>query len=78
MLKLIDSGCGQHHPRQVTFTGGAAILAARLLLNLPLTNGGYNYICEHGHSHRLTLPQREEKLAARPGFGFAGGAAPPH
>jgi hypothetical protein len=79
MLKLIDSGCGQHHPRQVSVTGAAAILLGRLLLNLPLTNGGYNYICEHGHTHRLTLLQCKGKVALYPQeLGFAGGTASAH
>ncbi len=78
MLKLIDSGCAQHHPRQVTCTGGAAILVGRLLLNLPLTNGGYDYICEHGHTHRLAPLQCEAKAAGCSGFGFMEGATPAH
>ena len=79
MLKLIDSGCGQHHPRQITCTGAAAILLDRLLLNLPLTDGGYNYICEQGHTHRLTPLQSGTKVTAYPQeLGFAGGLASAH
>jgi hypothetical protein len=64
MLKLIDCGCGQHSPQQITFTGATAALVARLILNLPPVNGGPTYICEHGHTHRLTFYQREEKMTS--------------
>ena len=37
MLKLTDSGCGQHSPQQITLTGAAAALVARLILNLSPT-----------------------------------------
>ena len=68
MLKLTDSGCAEHSPQQITFTGAAAALVARLILNLPPTGAGPTYICEQGHTHRLTLHQREEtSLQARRG-----------
>jgi hypothetical protein len=79
MLNLIDSGCGQHHPRQITCTGATATLMDRLLLNLPMTDGGYNYICEHGHTHRLTLLQSGKKVASYPQkLGFGGSTASAH
>jgi hypothetical protein len=79
MLKLTDSGCAQHCPQQITLTGPAAVLVARLILNLPPTDGGPTYICEHGHTHRLTLHQPEEKVTpSLPGRGLAGGTAPFH
>ena len=79
MLKLTDSGCAQHCPQQITLTGAAAALVARLILNLPLTDGGPTYICEHGHTHRLMLHPREEKVASSlPGPRLAGGTAPVH
>jgi hypothetical protein len=64
MLKLTDSGCAQHSPQPITFTGVAAVLVGRLILNLSPTAAGPTYICEHGHTHRLTLHQCEEKLAS--------------
>ena len=74
MLKLIDSGCGQHSPQQITVTGAAAALVARLILNLPPTIGGPTYICEHGHTHRLTFYQREERITSSgPGAELATG-----
>ena len=76
MLKLTDSGCGQHSPQQITLTGAAAALVARLILNLSPTGAGPTYICEHGHSHRLTLHPREEKMTSSlPGSGLSGGRA---
>jgi hypothetical protein len=64
MLKLTDSGCAQHSPQQITLTGAAAALVARLILNLSPGGGGPIYICEHGHTHRLTLHQCEEKMTS--------------
>jgi hypothetical protein len=76
MLKLTDSGCGQHSPQQITLTGPAAALVARLILNLSPTGGLPTYICEQGHTHRLTIHQREEnKTLSAPGSGVAGGRA---
>jgi hypothetical protein len=53
MLKLTDSGCAQHQPRDITLTGLAAALVGRLILNLPPTDAGHTFICEHGHTHCL-------------------------
>ena len=68
MLKLTDSGCAQHPPRHITLTGLAAALVGRLILNLPPTEAGHTYICEHGHTHCLTLQPREHVTSpeARP------------
>jgi hypothetical protein len=77
MLKLTDSGCAQHCPQQITLTGAAAGLVARLILNIPPADGPPTYICEHGHTHRLTLHPREEKMASKlSGPVLAGGTAP--
>ena len=77
MLKFIESGCAQHCPQQITLTGAAAALVARLILNLHFTDGGPTYICEHGHSHRLMLQPREEKVASNlPGPILSDGTAP--
>ncbi len=64
MLKLIDCGCEQHSPQQITLTGTAAVLMAHLILNLPPANSGPTYICEHGYTQRLTFYQREEKMTS--------------
>ena len=66
MLKLTDSGCAEHHARPITLTGLAAALVGRLVLNLPPTAAGHTYICEHGHTHCLTLQPREGNVTSIP------------
>ena len=79
MLKLTDSGCAQHCPQQITLIGAAAVLVARLILNLSPTAAGPTYICEHGHTHRLTLhPCEAEVTSLPPGFGYPGDTSTTH
>jgi hypothetical protein len=79
MLKLIDSGCERHQPRQFRLNGSMATLVSHLLLNLPPSDAGHTYICEHGHTHCLTLPRRQAvRPSTRPGLGYAGGTALTH
>ena len=79
MLKLTDSGCGQHQARHIALTGATAALVGRLILNLPLTDGGHHYICEHGHTHCLTLQPRDKKISSSPpGLGYASDKASTH
>lgn len=79
MLKLTDSGCTQHPPRPITLTGQAAALVGRLVLNLPPTAAGHSYICEHGHTHCLTLQLRKGNVTSTsPQFGFTGNPALNH
>jgi len=66
MFKLTDSGCSQHQPRHIALTGAAAALVGHLLLNLPMTDGNYTYICEHGHTHWLTLQSCEGNITSTP------------
>ena len=71
MLKLTDSGCAEHHPRPITLTGQAAALVGRLIINLTPTAAGHTYICEHGHTHCLTLQPCEGNIistSSRSGF----------
>jgi hypothetical protein len=73
MLQVTDSGCAEHHARPITLTGLAAALVGRLVLNLPPTNTGYSYICEHGHTHYLTLQPRQGNVTSNsPRFEVAG------
>jgi hypothetical protein len=73
MLKLIDSGCAQHPARPITLTGQTAALVGRLVLNLPPTETGYTYICEHGYTHCLILQPCEGSVTSTPPrFGFRG------
>lgn len=79
MLKFFDSGCAEHQSRPITFTGLAAALVGRLILNLPPTEAGHSYICEHGHTHCLTLQPREGKVTSTtPRIGFTGNPALNH
>lgn len=79
MLKLTDSGCAEHHPRPITLKGLAAVLVSRLILNLPPTKAGHSYICEHGHTHYLTLQPREGNVTSTsPQFGFTDNPALNH
>jgi hypothetical protein len=79
MLKLTDSGCVVHLPQQLTLTGAASVLVARLILNLPPDDAGPTFICEHGHTHRLTLhPRQEDAASSFQGPGMAGGTFPFH
>jgi hypothetical protein len=73
MLKLTDSGCAEHHARPIRLTGLAAALVGRLIFNLPPTAAGHTYICEHGHTHCLTLQPRESNVTSSPPrFGVTG------
>lgn len=73
MLKLIDSGCAEHPPRPITLTGQAAALVGRLVQNLTPTETGHTYICEHGHTHCLTLqPRAGDVTSTPPRFGYTG------
>jgi hypothetical protein len=73
MLEFTDSGCAEHHARAITLTGLAAALVGRLILNLPPTVAGYSYICEHGHTHCLTLQPRPGDVTSNPPrFGVTG------
>jgi hypothetical protein len=79
MLKLTDSGCAEHLPQPITLTGLAATLVGRLILNLPPTKAGHSYICEHGHTHYLSLQPLEGQVTSTPPhFGFMGGPALNH
>ena len=76
MLKLTDSGCAEHQARPITLTGLAAVLVGRLILNLPPTAAGHSYICEHGHTHCLTLQACEGNISSTPPrIGFSGNTA---
>jgi hypothetical protein len=76
MLKLTDSGCGQHSAQQISLTGPAAALVARLILNLSPTGAGPTYICEYGQTHRLTIhPRGEQKTSSLPGSEMASARA---
>jgi hypothetical protein len=79
MLKLTDSGCREHHARQIALAGAAAALLGNLIVNLPMTDGGHTYICEHGYTHCLTLQPRDKKVSSSPPkLGYASDKASTH
>jgi hypothetical protein len=54
-------------------------LVGRLILNLPPTDTGHTYICEHGHTHGLTFQPREGSVTSNPPrFGLTGNRALNH
>jgi hypothetical protein len=72
MLKVTDSGCAKHPPQHFTLTGLEAALVDRLTLNLPPTKTGNTYICEHGHTHCLTIQPGQGTMTTGPAqFGLA-------
>ena len=79
MFKLTDSGCRQHRPRQIALTGAAAALVGHLVVNLPVTDGGHSYICDHGYTHCLTLERCDPKVSpSPPELGYASDKACTH
>ena len=79
MLKLTDSGCREHQARQIALAGAAAILVGQLIVNLPMTDGGHTYICEHGYTHCLTLQPRGKIVSSSPPkLGYARDKASTH
>ncbi len=55
MLTVTDSGCRLHQQRFLTFMGEEAEVIEGVLHNLPQTGNCLSYLCEHGHSHRITF-----------------------
>jgi len=55
MLSVTDSGCRLHQKRQLTFMGEEAEVIEGVLHNLHQTGGFSFYVCEYGHSHRLSF-----------------------
>ena len=55
MLTVTDSGCRLHQQRHLTFMGEEAEVIEGVLHNLPQTGSCLSYLCEHGHSHRISF-----------------------
>jgi hypothetical protein len=60
MLKLTDLGCNEHQRRQIRLSGLEAKLMADLIYNLPHEGDFHTFICEYGHTHRLSFQVKEE------------------
>ena len=67
MLSITDCGCDYHHPRNFALTGLIAALIGRLARNLPLSDKGYTYICEHGQTHCLILQGHAAEMTKKSG-----------
>jgi hypothetical protein len=55
MLKINDSGCKKHDGRQFTLYGGEADIIGDMLSNLPNDGNSHTFICEYGHTHRVSF-----------------------
>ena len=55
MVTVTDSGCHKHQACQLTLSGASARMVERLIANLPMNEGEFIYVCEHGHTH-LVIP----------------------
>lgn len=62
MLTITDLGCNRHNQRQVTLSGVEAELVSDVLYNLTNDGDFHTYICECGHTHRISFNIQEEKL----------------
>ena len=62
MLTITDLGCDRHILRQVTLTGIEAELMTDVLYNLAIDGDFHTYICECGHTHRISFNIQKEKL----------------
>jgi hypothetical protein len=62
MLTITDLGCNRHNRRQVTLSGGEAEMVADILYNLTNDGDSHTYICECGHTHRISFNTQVEKL----------------
>jgi hypothetical protein len=64
MLMITDFGCGLHGRRHLSFVGQEAKLIEDVLHNLPQNGGHPFYLCEHGHTHRVSFNKRQANYDA--------------
>ena len=62
MLTITDLGCNRHNPRQFSLDGVQAEIMGDILYNLPNDGDSHTFICEHGHTHRVSFTIQLEKL----------------
>jgi hypothetical protein len=74
MLKIIDPGCHKHHWRQLTLSGFEAELMKDIVYNLPREGGFHTFVCEHGHTHHVSLQVEAEKVV--PDYAWEGNLLP--
>ena len=62
MLTITDLGCNRHNRRQFTLGGVEAEIMGDILYNLPNDGHSHTFICEYGHTHRISFTIQLEKL----------------
>jgi hypothetical protein len=62
MITITDLGCDRHNRRQVTLSGVEAEMMADVLYNLTNDGDFHTYICECGHTHRVSFSTQVEKF----------------
>ena len=62
MLTITDLGCDRHNRRQATLSGVEADMMADVLYNLTNDGDFHTYICECGHTHRISFNTQVEKF----------------
>jgi hypothetical protein len=62
MLTITDLGCDRHNRRQVTLDGVEAEMISDVFYNLDKDGDFHTYICECGHTHRISFNTQVGKL----------------
>ncbi len=62
MLTITDLGCNRHDRCQFTLGGVEAEIMGDILYNLPNDGDSHTFICEYGHTHRISFTIQLEKL----------------
>jgi hypothetical protein len=62
MLTITDLGCNKHDRCQFTLGGVEAEIMGDILYNLPNDGDSHTFICEYGHTHRISFTIQLEKL----------------
>ena len=62
MLTITDLGCNRHDRCQFTLGGVEAEIMGDILDNLPNDGDFHTFICEYGHTHRISFTIQLEKL----------------
>jgi hypothetical protein len=63
MIKVIDHGCSKHSWSQLLLNEPEAELVKNILFNLPRLGNFHTFICDFGHTHRLSYLIQMEKMA---------------
>jgi hypothetical protein len=61
MLELTDHGCNKHILLKLKLMGVEAERVKNIVFNLPREGDFHTYICEYGHTHRISFQFITEK-----------------